>query len=146
MAYANGITRYQKKTWLDQLTSKTTSNYLKVAIYTTTTGLGDGAVADPASAIVYTTSGELTASGTGYTAGGYTLATASVTADSNAYQITWADVVTGSGTIASGTYYAMVYDTNDSNKAVAFLEVTVSTGSSSGTMTFDFPAGALKLT
>lgn len=144
MAFNAGFTKYQKKKWLDALAAIGT---MRIAIYSTTTALD--AFQDPASPLVYSSTGELTGSGTGYNntgvAGttGYALSGATVSANGNGYQLSWNDVITGSGTIAAGTYGAMIYDTADSNRVAAVLSVTVSTGSSSGTMTFDIPANAL---
>jgi hypothetical protein len=140
MAFAAGITRYQKKKWLDALVAAG----MKIAFYLTTTGLD--ANQDPATPLAYTATGELSDSGTGYTTTGYTVANAVVSANGNAYQIDFDDIVTGSGTIASGTYGAMIYAPSDTNRAIAICQVDVSQGSSSGAMTFTIPVDTLKLT
>lgn len=140
MAYASGITKYLKKVLWDLVAART----LKVALYTDGASNLD-ANTDPASPLVYGTTNEISSSGTGYTAGGYALASIANSASGNAYQITAADVVTGSGTLAAGSYEAMIYDTADSNRAIAICPVTVTTGSVAGTMTFDIPADALKI-
>lgn len=142
MAFNAGFTRYQKKKWLDAMAALAT---LKLAIYSTVTGLD--ATQDPASPLVYTVTGELTSSGTGYTAGGFALSGASVTWDSgnSRYQLTFTDPAATTGTIAVGTYGAMLYDTADANKVIAVFTVNVTTGSSAGTMSFDIPANGLAI-
>jgi ABC-type uncharacterized transport system permease subunit len=137
MAFVTGITRYVKKGWMDVLAAKT----LKIALYSTTTGLD--ANQDPASPLVYTTTGELTASGTGYTTGGYSVANAVVSYSGGAYRIDFDDIETGSGTIASGTYGAMIYDTLDSNRAISVHSVSVTVGSNETTLSITIPADAL---
>jgi hypothetical protein len=139
-----GVTRYQKKKWLDELVSKITAGSLKAAFYSTTTALD--ANTDPSAPQVYSASGEISSSGTGYTAGGYALASAVNAANGNGYQLGFANVVTGAGTIATGTYGCMIYDTTDSNRALAICTVNVTQASSNGAMTFTIPSNAIALT
>jgi hypothetical protein len=140
MAFNTGVTRYQKKKWMDAIAALST---LKIALYSTTTGLD--ANQDPASPLAYTATGELASSGTGYTTGGYAVASASVTASGNSYQLDFTDLSIGSGTIASGTYGAMIYDTADSNRVMAVLQVNVTVGSSGTTMTITVPTGVIAI-
>jgi hypothetical protein len=143
MAYNAGITRYQKKKWMDELVAKIGAGSLKCSIHSTTTTWD--ATTDPATPQVYATTGELTSSGTGYTAGGFTLSGASLTASGNAYQLDFADLVTGAGTIGTGTYCACIYDTTDSNRILAICTVNVTQASAGGAMTFSVPSNALAL-
>lgn len=143
MAYAAGITRYQKKKWLDEIVTKITAGSIKMSIHSTTTNWD--ANTDPTTPQVYATTGELTATGTGYTAGGYVLASPVIAASVNAYQIDFADIVTSAGTIATGTYCGCIYDTTDSNRVLAICTITISVASSSSVMTISIPADALKI-
>ena len=89
MAYNAGVTRYQKKKWMDELVTKIGAGSLKMSIHSTTTTWD--ATTDPSTPQVYGTTGELTSTGTGYTAGGYVLTAANLTASGNAYQLDFAD-------------------------------------------------------
>ena len=142
MPFVTGITRKQKKAWFDAIKALAT---VKIALYSTTTNLD--ANQDPATPLAYGVAGELTASGTGYVAGGYAIASAnmSVNADAAAYNLTFPNIEIASGTIASGTYGAMIYNTADSNNAIAVCQVNVTVGSSGTTMTITVPANALRI-
>jgi hypothetical protein len=144
MAFTAGVTRYQKKKWLDELAAKITAGSLKCSIHSTTTTWD--ATTDPATPQVYATTGELTSSGTGYTAGGYVLTTAADTVNGNGYQLGFANIVTAAGTIATGTYCGCIYDATDGNKVLAICTITVTTASAGGAMTFTIPANAIALT
>ena len=143
MAFNAGVTRYQKKKWMDELVTKIGAGSLKMSIHSTTTTWD--ANTDPATPQVYGTTGELTASGTGYTTGGYALSSAVLAASANAYQLDFADVVTGTGAIATGTYAGCIYDTTDTNRILAVVTLTVTQASAGGAMTFTVPADAIKL-
>ncbi len=142
MAFVPGITRYRKKAWFDAIKALTT---VKVALYSTTTNLD--ANQDHATPLAYGVAGELTTSGTGYVSGGYAIASAdmAVNADSNAYNLTFPNIEIASGTIATGTYGAMIYDTADSNRAIAVCQVNVTVASNGTTMTITIPANALRI-
>jgi len=144
MAYNAGVTRYQKKKWMDELVTKIGAGSLKMSIHSTTTTWD--ATTDPSTPQVYGTTGELTSTGTGYTAGGYVLTAANLTASGNAYQLDFADVVTSAGTIATGTYCGCIYDTTDSSRVLAICTMTVTQASAGGAMTFTIPANAIALT
>lgn len=139
MAFVTGITRYQKKKVLDTLVALG----LKIALYSTTTALD--ANTDPATPLAYGVAGELTNVGTGYTTGGYVLSGETVVADTNAYNMTFATVSTGVGTIAAGTYGAMIYDPADSNRAVAVCQVDITVASNGTAMNITIPANALRV-
>lgn len=143
MAYNAGITRYQKKKWLDELVTKINAGSLKVSIHSTTTNWD--ANTDGTTPQVYGTTGELTSSGTGYTAGGYVLSTGVNAASANAYQVDFADIVTGSGTISAGTYCGCIYDTTDSNRILSICTLTIVVGSTGSIMTISIPADTLKI-
>lgn len=137
MAFTAGITPQGKNKMLSLLAA---ISGLKLALFTSSAALDS--TANP---LAYSTTNELSSSGTGYTAGGYAVSGASVTYSGTTAQLTFSAITTGSGTIASGSYEAMLYDPNNSNTAYGVFAVTISTGSSSGTMTISFPANALSL-
>jgi len=130
---------------MDEISAKITAGSLKAAIYSTTTALD--AATDPTTPLAYTTTGELTSTGTGYAAGGYVLATParSSTFAANAETLDFADITTGAGTIATGTYAMTIYDTTDSNRILAICTVTVSVASSSTAMVFSIPSDCMKI-
>lgn len=144
MAYNAGITRYQKRKWLQQLATLLTAGSLKCSLHSVTTTWD--ATTDPDTPQVYGVTGEVSSAGTGYTAGGYVLTAAVLVAAANAYRLEFADLVTDAGTIAAGTYCALIYDTTDSNRVLAICTVTITTGSSGGAMTITIPADALAIT
>jgi len=140
MTFVPGFTRLQKKKWMDAIVALG----CKVALYSTTTALD--ATVDPATPLAYGVSGELTDVGTGYTAGGYVLAGEAVAvADTNGYGITFDTIALGAGTVATGTYGAMIYDPADANKAIAVCQVNITVGSSGTVMNITVPVNALKV-
>lgn len=141
MPYAPGVTRYQKKKWLNELVAKIVAGSLKCSIHSDTTSWD--ATTDPATPQVYAVTGELTSVGTGYTSGGYVMAAAVLVAAGNAYHLDFADITTGVGIIPVGTYCACIYDTTDANRVLAICTITVSVASDSGAMTFTIPSDAL---
>ena len=102
---------------------------LKIALFTSSANLG-------ASTTAYSTSNEV--SGTGYSAGGETLtskavSTTGTTAHFDAADPTW----TSASFTARG---ALIYNTSNSNKAIAILDFGGDFTVSSGTFKIIFPA------
>jgi hypothetical protein len=86
------------------------TDVFKIALYTTNANID-------ASTTVYTSAGEST--GTGYVAGGLTLANLGVTASGTVAYASWSDATwTGLVTQCAG---ALIYNTSKGNKAVAVL-------------------------
>lgn len=105
------------------------SDTIKIALYSSSASLG-------ASTTAYTTSNEIT--GTGYTAGGVTLtnqtvATSGTTAYFDADDPTW----TSASFTARG---ALLYNSTNSDKAIAVLDFGGDFTVSSGTFRIVFPA------
>lgn len=100
----------------------------KIALYSSSATLD-------ATTTAYTATNEV--SGTGYTAGGVTLATyASATSGTTAY-LDWADVQwTSASFTARG---AMIYNSTVSNAAVVILDFGADKAVTSGTFTVQFP-------
>ena len=105
-----------------------TGDAFKIALFTSAATLS-------ATTTVYATGSE--ASGTGYTAGGIALTNVSPTTSGTTAFIDFSDVSwTGSSFTARG---ALIYNTTDSNKAVAVLDFGGDFTVSSGTFTITFP-------
>jgi hypothetical protein len=135
MPFIPGPTRYELKKWLEDRAALP----LKLALYSNTTALD--ANADPA--LAYGVAGELTATGTGYTPGGYTLADKVVTASGNGYALTFGAISLGDGSVSVGTYGAMVYNPDDSNRALWVFQINIYLGSSNSALTVSIPADAV---
>ena len=113
----------------------TTVDTFKIALYTSTATLGAGTTA-------FTTSNEITnSSGTAYTSGGATLTSVTPTSDSTTAVCDFADVsFTSASFTANG---ALIYNSSESNAAVAAIAFGADKTVSSGTFTIQFPtAGA----
>ena len=104
----------------------------KIALYSTTASLGTGTTA-------YTTSGEVT--GTNYTAGGATLTSVDPVVTSNVAVMDWADASWTTATI-SNVGGAMIYNSSQSNAAVAILKFDPAVSPSAQTLSIAFPAAA----
>ena len=105
-----------------------TGNTFKMALYTSAASLGEATTA-------YTTSEEVT--GTGYTAGGNTLTKISPTLSGTTGFI---DFVNTSWTTATFTARgALIYNSTNSNKAVAVLDFGGDKDVSIGTLSIAFP-------
>jgi hypothetical protein len=103
----------------------------KIALYTSAASLDS-------STTVYTTSGE--SSGTGYTAGGATLVTATGSpflSGTTAF-IDFDDYTWTTATISAAG--ALIYNSSESNKAVAVLSFGGTYSSTAGNFTVTFPA------
>lgn len=100
----------------------------KVALYTSSANLG-------ASTTAYTTSNEV--SGTGYSAGGATLTNVTPTTSGTTAIVDFNDVSFTSSTITARG--CLIYNSSDSNKAVAVFDFGSDQASSSSTFTITFP-------
>lgn len=115
------------KAELPQAIHNLLTDTIKIALYTANADLG------PATT-VYTTSNEV--SGTGYTAGGATLAGAAITLDGTTACITFGTASwPGSTFTARG---ALIYNASKANRAIAVLDFGAD--KSSATFTITFPA------
>ena len=113
----------------------TTGNTFKIALYTSSATLGAGTTA-------FSSSNEITnSSGTAYTSGGATLTSVTPTTDSTTAVCDFADVsFTSASFTANG---ALIYNSSESNAAVAAIAFGADKTVSSGTFTIQFPtAGA----
>ena len=100
----------------------------KVALYTSSASLD-------ASTTAYTTSNEV--SGTGYSAGGATLTNVTPTTSGTTAIVDFNDVSFTSSTITARG--CLIYNSSDSNKAVAVFDFGSDQASSSSTFTITFP-------
>lgn len=109
--------------------SSDTAQTYKIALYTSTASLD-------ATTTAYTTSNEVV--GTGYTAGGNTLAisTNPTTSGTTAY-LDFADTTWASATITARG--ALIYQSGGSNPAVAVLDFGADKTSTAGDFTIQFP-------
>ena len=109
----------------------TTGDTFKIALFTSSATLG-------ASTTAYSTSNEITnSSGTAYTAGGATLTSVTPTTSGTTAFCDFADVsYTSASFTANG---ALIYNSSQSNKAVAVIAFGGDKTVSSGTFTIQFP-------
>ena len=113
----------------------TTGDTFKIALYTSSATLG-------ASTTAFSDTNEITnSSGTAYTSGGATLTSVTPTSDSTTAVCDFADVsFTSASFTANG---ALIYNSSESNAAVAAIAFGADKTVSSGTFTIQFPtAGA----
>lgn len=101
----------------------------KIALYTSAATLDSSTTA-------YTASGETT--GTGYTAGGETLTNLGVSLSGTTAYLSFSDVTWTSATISAAG--ALIYNSSQSNKAVAVFNFGATYSSTSGNFTVSFPA------
>ena len=105
-----------------------TGDTFKLALFTSSASLGAGTTA-------YSTSNEVT--GTGYTAGGATLTSVTPVLDSSTAVCDFADVsFTSASFTANG---CLIYNSSQSDKAVAVIAFGGDKTVSSGTFTIQFP-------
>lgn len=103
----------------------------KIALYTSSATLG-------ASTTAYTTSDEVSSSGTNYTAGGNTLTVSQVpTSTGTTAFLDFADTTWSAATITARG--ALIYNSSKSNKAVAVLDFGSDKTSTNGDFTIIFP-------
>jgi len=105
-----------------------TGDTFKIALYTSSATLG-------ASTTVYTTTNEV--SGTGYTAGGNTLTNVTPTSSGTTAFTDFADTTWSTATITARG--ALIYNSTESNKAVAVLDFGSDKTSTAGNFTIVFP-------
>jgi hypothetical protein len=134
MAITQSLPKSFKKQLLDgdqDFTSPAgTGDRFKLALYVSTATLG-------AATTSYTTSGEVSASGT-YVAGGKALVNSGTSVVSTVAFTDFADLsFTGVTITARG---ALIYNTSFSNAAVAVLNFVTDKTATSGTFTIQFPA------
>jgi hypothetical protein len=107
-----------------------TGDVFKLALYTSSATLG-------ASTTVYSSSNEVPNSGT-YSAGGGTLTNITPTSSGTTALTDFDDVSFTSATITARG--ALIYNSSESNKAVAVLDFGSDKSSTAGTFTIQFPA------
>ena len=132
MAITQALPNSFKKQLLDgdQDFTLSTGDVFKLALYVSTATLG-------AATTSYTTSGEVSASGS-YSAGGGTLVNSGTSVVSTVAFTDFADLsFTGVTITARG---ALIYNTSFSNAAVAVLNFTTDKTATAGTFTIQFPA------
>jgi hypothetical protein len=128
----NAITSSFKKELLEGKHdfSQTTGSVFKLAMYTSAATLGTGTTS-------YTTGSEVS-SPAGYTAGGKALVNTGTSVSSNIAITDYADLsFTGVTLTARG---ALIYNTSNSDTAVAVLDFGGDKTATSGTFTIQFPA------
>ena len=114
--------------------ASTAADVFKLALYTSSATLG-------ASTTAYTTSDEVSSSGTNYTAGGLTLTISQVpTSSGTTAFLDFDDLTFPSATITANG--ALIYNATQSNKAVAVLAFGGDKTSTAGNFTIQFPAAA----
>ena len=91
-----------------------------------------------ASTTVYSTSNEVSSSGTNYTAGGNTLTGATVSLSGTTAFVDFADTSWTTATFTARG--ALIYNSSKSNKAIAVLDFGSDKTSTSGTFTVQMPA------
>lgn len=104
------------------------SDTIKIALYTSAATLS-------AATTVYTTSDEVV--GVGYTAGGNTLAGATISTSGTTAFVDFTDTTWSTATITARG--ALIYDSSKSDKAVAVLDFGADKTSTAGDFTIQFP-------
>ncbi len=107
------------------------TDVIKMALYISAATLD-------ASTTVYSTSNEVSSSGTNYTAGGNTLTGATVSLSGTTAFVDFADTSWSSATFTARG--ALIYNSSKSNKAIAVLDFGSDKTSTSGTFTVQMPA------
>ena len=105
---------------------------LKLALYTSDATLG-------ASTTAYSTTNE--SSGTGYTAGGATIANVAITSSGTTAYVDFDDVSFTSATITDAAG-ALIYNSSASNKAIAVIDFGATKSVSGGTLTITLPSAS----
>jgi len=109
--------------------TNSTGDAFKIALYTSSATLS-------AATTAYSATNEV--SGTGYTAGGNTLTNVTPTSSGTTAYVDFADTTWSSATITARG--ALIYNSSDSNKAVAVLDFGSDKTSTAGDFTIQFPA------
>jgi hypothetical protein len=107
------------------------TDVIKMALYISAATLD-------ASTTVYSTSNEVSSSGTNYTAGGNTLTGATVSLSGTTAFVDFADTSWASATFTARG--ALIYNSSKSNKAIAVLDFGSDKTSTSGAFTVQMPA------
>ena len=107
-------------------------NTLKLALYTSSATLG-------ATTTAYSTTNE--ASGTGYTAGGATIANVAVALSGTTAYVDFDDVAFTGATITDAAG-ALIYNSSASNKAIAVIDFGSTKSVSGGTLTVTLPTAS----
>lgn len=111
--------------------ASTAADVFKLALYTSSATLG-------ASTTAYTTSDEVSSSGTNYTAGGLTLTISQApTSTGTTAWLDFDDLTWPSATLTARG--ALIYNATQSNKAVAVLDFGGDKTSTAGNFTIQFP-------
>jgi len=133
MAITQALPNSFKKQLLDgdQDFSSAGGDKFKLALYVSTATLG-------AATTSYTTSGEVSSSGTGYTTGGKALVNSGTSVVSTVAFTDFADLSFQSVTLTARG--CLIYNTSFSNSAVAVLNFGADKTATSGTFTIQFPA------
>jgi len=114
--------------------ASTAADVFKLALYTSSATLD-------ASTTAYTTSNEVSSSGTNYAAGGLTLTISQVpTSTGTTAFLDFDDLTFPSATLTANG--ALIYNATQSNKAVAVLAFGGDKTSTAGNFTIQFPAAA----
>jgi hypothetical protein len=114
--------------------ASTAADVFKIALYTSSATLG-------AATTAYTTSDEVSSSGTNYAAGGKTLTISQApTFTGTTAWLDFADVTWDSATITANG--ALIYNATQGNAAVAVLAFGGDKTSTAGNFTIQFPAAA----
>ena len=103
----------------------------KLALYVSTATLG-------AATTSFTTAGQVSSSGTGYTSGGLALVNSGTSVVSTVAFTDFADLSFQSVTLTARG--CLIYNTSFSNSAVAVLNFTTDKTATAGTFTIQFPA------
>jgi hypothetical protein len=135
MAITQALPNSFKKQLLDGdqdfTTPAGTGDRFKLALYVSTATLG-------AATTSYTTSGEVSSSGTGYTTGGKALVNSGTSLVSTVAFTDFADLSFQNVTLTARG--CLIYNTSFSNSAVAVLNFTTDKTATAGTFTIQFPA------
>jgi hypothetical protein len=117
------------KTELLEGTHDLDTDVIKIALFTSSATLG-------ASTTAYSTSNEV--SGTGYTAGGNTLAGATISLSGSTAIVDFTDTTWTSATITARG--ALIYNSSKADRAIAVLDFSSDKSSTNGDFTVVFPA------
>lgn len=127
MAISQAMCSSFKEELLQAIQDFTTDTF-KIALYTSSATLG-------AATTTYSTSNEVT--GTGYTAGGNTLAGTSITLSGTTAFVDFSDTTWTTATITARG--ALIYNSSKSDRACAVLDFGADKSSTAGNFTIQFP-------
>lgn len=107
------------------------TDVIKLALYTSAASLS-------ASTTAYSTTNEVSSSGTNYTAGGNTLTGAAISLDGSTAIVDFSDTAWTTATFTAR--YGLIYNSSKTDKAIAVLDFTTDQTATNGTFTVVFPA------